>query len=139
MEEFLKEQDAIDSAQLEADKAMQTLRDAQADERMFRENPSARTKLFEGKTLDDMMAATRVAMQDAETVNAKLKKTQKEMSTIGQIGQVVSDGLFAGFQDAFAGLIDGTKSAKEAFKDIEGFSDVHYAERFFGEIDIYLK
>tara|TARA_Y100001970_G_scaffold36629_1_gene45256 strand:+ start:477 stop:803 length:327 start_codon:yes stop_codon:yes gene_type:complete len=31
-----------------------------------------------------------------------------------------------------------SESRKEAFKDIEGFSDVHYAERFFGEIDIYL-
>ncbi len=30
-------------------------------------------------------------------------------------------------------------SRKKAFKEIEGFSNVHYAERFFGEIDIYLK
>ena len=30
-------------------------------------------------------------------------------------------------------------SRKKAFKEIEGFSNVHYAERFFGGIDIYLK
>ena len=29
-------------------------------------------------------------------------------------------------------------SRKEAFKHIDKFSNVHYAERFFGEIDIYL-
>ena len=65
-----------------------------------------------------MSDATRKAEQEAETLNAKLRKTQKEMSTIGQIGQVVTDGLYKGFEDAFAGLIDGTKSAKEAFKDM---------------------
>jgi len=31
-----------------------------------------------------------------------------------------------------------SNSRKEAFKDIDKFSNVHYAERFFGEIDIYL-
>tara|TARA_B100001029_G_scaffold174879_1_gene175540 strand:- start:12851 stop:16141 length:3291 start_codon:yes stop_codon:yes gene_type:complete len=116
--DFLSQQDTIDKAQAEADRAMQNLRDAQADERMFQEDPGSRTKLFGGKTLDDMSDATKKAEQEADTLNAKLVKTQKEMSTIGQIGQVVTDGLYKGFEDAFAGLIDGTRSAKDAFKDM---------------------
>jgi hypothetical protein len=70
------------------------------------------------KTLDQLNEAISVIESSIAAQDISVTKVKKNLTTIGRLSTTVSDGIGAGFADAFEGLINGTLKVKDAFRNM---------------------
>ena len=72
----------------------------------------------DGLTADQIQERIDAKNRTLRETQAKVNEAQKQISDVDRIGRAVADSFESGMVSAFEGVITGTKSMKDAFKDM---------------------
>lgn len=75
----------------------------------------------EKRALENVGLETEAKIAGVQAVLEELKASKTDLSDINVLGESIKDNLANGLTDAFMSIIDGTKSAKQAFGDMARF------------------